>query len=366
MSLIWPTSHVGMLHPFGGARARAQCIEFLRLAEATREGLSYSQAKTLFTDVDQATVETRKSLYEELGLLYVPKGSNSLHLTPVGLQILNLLGTDVPEDASPALRNRVDSLLCWAMAHTQINRPQSLGSPSADSVDRSNCDIRPYATFWQAMLDLGGSVSFEEFHRVIAHTQSAADYPIMLQTILEGRTTGILPAAPLKSSNFGIYWKAHLSVGGAVLNTANELFTFAPNRQDVVTSILDFQLGCEGGNAAIQARPWKDIHEYYSTAGEECPAFIASGQSRVVSIGGEAVVMLKGYSLQRDATGYYVDGGKELCALKISMPCFHNSHPARLLRVDRKSRTNNGDIRIELGLGRPITDPAQLTELWSA
>jgi len=155
MSFVWPTSHVGMVHPLASsARARTQGTWFLRMAEAAERGLSYDETKALFPNVDAATVETRKSLYEEFGLLYVPKYSGTPHLTSVGKQLFTLLGTHPPSDPSEVVRSQVDSLLCWAMSHTQINRPQSLGSPNITEEERADCDIRPYAAFWQAMLEL--------------------------------------------------------------------------------------------------------------------------------------------------------------------------------------------------------------------
>src|SRR5690349_8600349 len=131
MNFVWPTSHVGMLHPLAadGSKAQRQGMWFLQMAELAATGRSYVDAKACFTTVDQAQVETRKSLYEELGLLYVPRNSGKLHLTPVGRQLFELLGTNPPKDPSSELRKQVDSLLCWAMTHTQINRPQSFGSP---------------------------------------------------------------------------------------------------------------------------------------------------------------------------------------------------------------------------------------------
>src|SRR5215469_2851753 len=145
MSFVCPTSHVGMLHPLAaaGSRARAQGASFLQMAEPAAKGLSYAEAKKRFKGVGQSTVETRKSLYEELGLLYVPGGSDTLHLTSVGRQILELVGAKPPEAPSAELRKQVDSLLCWAMTHTQIHRPQALGSPAITAQERSNCEIRP-------------------------------------------------------------------------------------------------------------------------------------------------------------------------------------------------------------------------------
>jgi hypothetical protein len=252
------------------------------------------------------------------------------------------------------------------MSHTQINRPQSLGSPSISAAERTGCDIRPYAAFWQAMIELGGTISFEEFSRVLAHVQKVSDYPAAIDTIRAARTSGTLPAAPEKSGNFGIYWRSHLSVADSVLQIENGIFSFAPERQGIVKSLLQFQMGCEGDDvsAAIRSKPWTDVNDYYSFAGEECPVFIASGQATVVSFGGQPVVMLKGYSLQKDGNGYFVDAGMELCALKLSMPCFHASELHRLLRVDKKAGLADGKVRIRLGLGRPINNSSQLLQLW--
>ena len=368
MNFVWPTSHVGMLHPLAdGLKPRTQGILFLRMAEATQRGLSYGETKTLFPDVDSATVETRKSLYEELGLLFVPKYSGTLHLTSLGKQLYELLGTSPPQNPSVDLRKKVDSLLCWAMSHTQINRPQSLGSPAISPVDRANCDIRPYAAFWQAMIELDGTISFDEFSKVLAHIQTVSEYQAAIQTIRESRQLNVLPDAPEKSGNFGIYWRAHLSVAEQVLQIGNGVFTFVPGRERILKSILQFQKGCEASDStnSIRSNSWNDIYEYYSLVGKECPGFIASGQATVVSFSNQPVVMLKGYSLEKDSDGYYVDAGTELCELKISMPCFHATELGRLLRVDKKHILQNNQLRIRLGLGRPINDSSQLLQLWS-
>lgn len=368
MMFVWPTSHVGMLHPLAamGSKAWKQGTLFLRMAEAADRGVPYNKAKALFEGVDPATVETRKSLYEELGLLYVPKSSGVLHLTIVGKQLLELLGTNPPTDPAAELRKRVDSLLCWAMTHTQINRPQSVGSPAIEEKDRTSCDIRPYAAFWQAMFELDGSITFDEFGSVLAHVHTVDEYPAAVQTILEARKSGKLPRAPEKSGNFGIYWRAHLSVAESVLQITDGVFTFAPEREGIIKSILQFQMGCEGSDvsAAIRSKPWTDVNDYYSFAGQECPIFIASGQVAVVSFGGEPIVMLKGYALNQDAAGYFVEAGMELCALKIRMPCFHRSELGRMLRVDKKVSIGNNRVRIRFGLGRPINNSIQLLQLW--
>ena len=365
---VWPTSHVGMLHPLApaGSRAQEQGLSFLRMAAAASDGVSYAKAKALFTDVDRATVETRKSLYEELGLLYVPRGSDELHLTAVGRQILDLLDVDPPTAPSADLRRQIDSLLCWSMAHTQINRPQSLGSPEIAEKDRAECDIRPYAAFWQAMFTLDGYVTRHEFERVLAHLKTVASFPDAVAMIKEARRSGGLPDAPAKSDNFGIYWRAHLSVANEVLHVEDGVFRFAPKRAGILKYILQFLNGCSDSQElrAPPAKQWQSVHEYFSYAGKAAPNFIASGRATVVAFGGESIVFLRGTALQRDAQGYYLDGGAELCSLLVGTPCFHASETNRMLRVDLKTSTDQGRIRVRFGLGRPINDVRPLLGVW--
>ena len=368
MNFVWPTSHVGMLHPLAktGSRAHKQGKLFMQMARAAYDGRSYATAKELFSDVDPSTVETRKSLYEELGLLYVPNYSGKLHLTSVGGQLFKLLEEYLIKPDED-LHRQVDSLLCWAMTHTQINRPQSLGSPAINSDDRKKCDIRPYAAFWQAMIELDAYISFDEFCKVLAHVQMVSDFPSALKTIRDARGSSVLPNAPNKSGNFGIYWKAHLSVAESVLQFANGVFTFKPNRYNLIKSILHFQRGCDSNDIsnAIKSKSWSNVYEYYSVAGEECPEFIASGQVIVESFGGQKVVILKGYNLEKDTDGYIINAGIELCELKINMPCFHASEQYYLLRVDQKVSIGDKQIQIRFGLGRPINNSTQLLQLWN-
>ena len=278
------------------------------------------------------------------------------------------LRTPPPKNPTVELRNRVASLLCWALTHTQINRPQSLGSPQLSAAVREQCDIRPYAAFWQAMFELDEYITFSEFSRVLAHVQTANGFQTAVQTILESRKSGVLPNAPEQSGNFGIYWKSHLSVASTVLLVSDDVFRFVPERREILRSILQFQMGCEGNDvdAVIRAKPWGDIDEYYAIAGEQCPAFIASGQVRVVAFKSQSLIILKGYTLEREADGsYFVDGDMDLCTLKINMPCFHESELNRLLRVDKKSQIGGNQIRVRFGLGRPLNNASQLLQLWS-
>ena len=142
-----------MLHP-AAARpdGRERTADFVRFAEAARAGVSYSQAKKKFS-IKQSQVETRKSFFEEVGLLFVPYKSDGIVLTDFGSQLYEHIISSSPL-TDMGDRDKATSLLAWALANSQINRPQSPGSPRISKPDRASCDVRPYAVGWQAIHDL--------------------------------------------------------------------------------------------------------------------------------------------------------------------------------------------------------------------
>lgn len=114
MVFVWPTSHVGMMHPASLERpAQARASDFLKMARASLHGMTYKDAKTLLS-CSKNQAETRKSLFEEMGLLYVPYRSDQILLTPVGRQLLDLIEIDpaLPIEGSTAAR--IDAVLIWA------------------------------------------------------------------------------------------------------------------------------------------------------------------------------------------------------------------------------------------------------------
>ena len=231
-----------------------------------------------------------------------------------GNSSLQLLGAQIPlENLRLAyLCKKVDSLLCWAMAHTQINRPQSLGSPAMKARRSRKLRYPPVCGFLAGDVRVRReSITFDEFGQgPRAHVQTVSDFPAAVQTIMAARQTGVmLPPAPEKSGNFGIYWKSHLSVAGAVLQVTDNVFTFAPERQDLLKSILQFHMGNEGNDVslAIRSQSWSDVHGYYAFAGEACPEFIASGLPSTKS-----PESLFEHSLTRLITKVRTEGGKKI------------------------------------------------------
>jgi hypothetical protein len=374
MKFVWPTSHVGMLHPASArAAGRERTADFRVFAKAAVDGLSYTQTKKLF-NIDHAQVETRKSFFEEVGLLFVPHKSDGLVLTAVGAQLYDHLLSSASLEKMVD-RDKATSLLAWALSNSQINRPQSPGSPPISEADRKSCDLRPYAAAWQAINDLGGVLYLHEFMGLLRELHKASDYPACIAAIDAGRRLGTIHIDPsLWSSgkplmNAAIYWKSHLSIAGELLRFDNDdqAFRFVEGRAPVIQAVLDLQRGCGGSKAtAMTARTWNTVYDYYDdVGGRECPPFVASGAPVALDVNGLKITMLKGYEL-RSGKPAYIDGGPELCSLLINTPCFHIDQPKAILRLASKAEIPGGGVRVTLEPGRPIVNGTLLFNHWGA
>ena len=168
-------------HPLGpeGSKQRTQGLAFLRLAEAAQQGTAYNASKALF-DVSTNQVETRQISLRRAWIAIRPACFRHAQANRDWRATLHFfLGTAPTVPAPNQLQLRVDALFCWAMMHCQINRPQSFGTPRLTEQERVACNLRPYAAFWQAVIDLDGFVTMEEFVNVLSETQTATDTNII-------------------------------------------------------------------------------------------------------------------------------------------------------------------------------------------
>lgn len=366
LSFVWPTSHVGMLHPAGGANAKERTREFLSFAASARSGLSYNEAKKELSCSSNAA-ETRKSMFEELALLFVPHGSNQILLTPLGDQLADLLiGWDLDELDGPTAQ-QATALLIWAMCKVQINRPQSRGSPSPSKIDWESCDVKPYAAAWAATNELGGEIQLHEFIGSIRTLHKVSDYDHFINAVRDARSKNVLMATDSQWAKGGdafnpaIYWRSHLSLANQLMDydAVEKTLTTIPAAWDIVCAALQFQSGCDGGiSNAIRAADWADADDYFfNIAGTVCPPFLASGKPSLSSFEGVSLADLRSYDTIEMIPGQYrITGGPELCELPYRQACFHPASPARLLRIDGKQNLLGGAVQIDLGLGRPIAN----------
>jgi hypothetical protein len=355
-----------MLHPAGGAKAKARTREFLSFASSARSGLSYNEAKKKLL-ISSNAAETRKSMFEELALLFVPHRSNQILLTPLGDQLVDLLtGKDIDE-LDGATAQQATALLIWAMCKVQINRPQSRGSPSPTNADWKNCDVKPYAAAWAAANDLGGVIHLHEFIGAIRALHQVSEYDHIVNSVRDARRKNILMATDSQWAQGGdafnpaIYWRSHLSLANQLMdyNAVEQTLTTIPATWDIVRAALQFQSGCDGNiSNAIRAADWTDAEDYFfNIAGTVCPPFLASGKPSLTSFEGVSLADLSSYTaIQLTSGPYRITGGPELCELPYRQACFHPASQARLLRIDEKQKMQDGGVQIDLGLGRPIAN----------
>jgi len=274
MSFVWPTSHVGMAHPLSHEKnAREIGYDFLKMADSALKGVSYSDSKDRL-NISSNQAETRKSLFEELGFLYVPAGSNTIILTAIGQQLFDLLGIKPNFPSSDNLIFQTDKIIIWSLLQVQINRPQSRGSPKPAIEDWQSCDIKPYATFWKAALDLDGYITLPEFFGILRPIKKVEEYPGAIMRIKDARLNKtILFKSKEEYQNRGplmnprIYWNSHLSVGGNLFefDKSREALVLKGNRRDILVRFLDWKPAPPYHNlGVISAKKWTDIHEYYS------------------------------------------------------------------------------------------------------
>lgn len=362
---VWPTSHMGMMHPRGDQRSRSMAEDFMTYAEASEAGVSYNEAKSLLS-VSTNQAETRKSFYEELSLLYVPYGSNTILLTPLGKQLFDLLYGQDFSNLSDDIARQATALIVWAMTQTQINRPQSRGVPRLSTDQWTSCDVRPYAAAWSAMMELDNKLFLHEFMGPLRRLHSVAEFQKVIDEIRLGRMKGRNLANQDEMSgksemNYRIYWKSHLSVAEQVLSwdDSDKAFEFQKQNFDLVSAAIRFQRGCSGNVLqAFQAKPWSNPEDYFMyLTGAACPPFLASGTPSIKVVDGQALADLSACDITKGSTTHFVlTGGADLCNLQLKMPCFHPSSPDRLLRIDAKEQLSQGSIVITLGLGRPIVN----------
>lgn len=373
MTFVWSTSHVGMLYPLksGGKKANAIARDFLVFANASLQGTGYDKSKTLLT-VDSHQAETRKAFFQEIGLLYVLERSNRISLTSVGKQFAELLQSLPRQEETLSAENlmllqqRADALLIWALCNSQLNRPSSFGSPKQSKALLANCTVRPYATFWQALRDLGGYVTTNEFQHGLATIHDVKNYNDVIKQILDSRISKkpILPVANF-TNNYLIYWKSHLTIAEQILIFDGLQFEFLTNKRNIIETILKLRM-CDGESVvtALGSQDWKEEEYYYEeVAGVPCPEFLLRGEFQILDFDKQKIVSLQNYNLERIDHNSLILGGRELCQLPLKAVCFHESEPNHLLRLDAKRVMNDGKVKLLFGLGRPINDLSQLKGL---
>jgi HNH endonuclease len=221
VSFCWYTSFIG--YPdFLAARGRGYDLAqfYRKMVRASRDGVSYSDSKKLFPNLDHAQVETKKAAFQEFGLLYVVPASNTISLTPAGEKVFEL-GSSRDE----ARRNKHDILqtLATALSRYQFRNPQPVGGTRGRVRARST-DVLPYLATWYLLLRLGGVLYSSEFRgtlfglkrmRYLRSTEELIRLSRKNKQVLEDLPH--LPANAGTANNLRIYFWSHVSLDEAIM-----------------------------------------------------------------------------------------------------------------------------------------------------
>jgi hypothetical protein len=240
--------------------------------------MSYQDMKGQFPPLKESSVETRVAAFAETGLLYGRGPSVPVRLTPVGQQLFSLIGSRTALGLAES--RQATALLTWALSNCQIDRPMSPGSPDITKAERKACDVRPYLTVWSLMLDLDGMLYMHEFLGPVRQLQKIADYDSCVARISASRMAGTTFPNPQSGAagtlaNASIYWRSRLSVAGQLLrfDSRRRRLVFAPGGESIVEAVLEAHGANDGsGPAAIAARPWTTLEQYFDFAGDSCSA----------------------------------------------------------------------------------------------
>jgi len=223
MNFCWFTSFIGYPNFFestGHAHELAQV--FLKLAEASTAGKTYSESKSLFPSLDHAQVETKKAAFQEYGLLYVVPRSDTITLTPLGAEIVTLAPR--PNEAK---RNRDSILLslCSALSRYQFDNPSPVGGRRYSARSGSS-DVLPYLVLYYLLQRLTFLTTSELMGSVFG-LQNMNDLITLEHEIEERRASGVafpplsaLPANQGTAQNLKIYLMSHSSLDGELTRSS--------------------------------------------------------------------------------------------------------------------------------------------------
>jgi hypothetical protein len=312
MSFCWFTSSIGYPNFFNQQSDAYELAKvFFKFSEASLSGKSYSQAKSLFTDIGYHQVETKKAAFQEYGLLYVVPSSDNITLTPLGHQI-----HDMCSDPKVGLENRRTVLLALsrALSRYQFNNPFPVGG-NRHKKEMQSSDVLPYLSCYYLMLKLDGIITTSEIRGALFGLQYMSDLRKLESSIQSHRKSGHrftdlpnLPSDPRTADNRKIYFISHLSLDNELMKatTANlygqveQAYEVTESGLGIIESVLDEQWPewQSGASVAPRAREYKSIEQYFSEGvGQVCPLNVIEADAMTMR---KRDVLISEYVLDQD------------------------------------------------------------------
>ena len=156
MGTFWRVASLGYPNPFGDDNARRSWAIFRSFAQhdSYRAVKDHWSSSAVTKKISAHSVETRKSSFEEFGLLYVLSGSDAIVITPGGEQLLA---------AAEALNERD---FAWVGINLLMRFPLQ-GPPRSRASSNVASDFPIYQFLYTALCELENFVWMEELIRVL-------------------------------------------------------------------------------------------------------------------------------------------------------------------------------------------------------
>ena len=299
MPFCWFTSFLGFPNFLAdNGRGEELANIFITLAGAVDAGVSYTDAKRLFPNLNAHQVETKKAAFQEYGLMFVVPRSDVLSLTPLGRQVYELA-----QAAQGGESNRRPMLLALShgLSRYQFNNPFPVGGTSAFARERAaSTDVLPYLACYYLLHRLDGVLCASELRGSIFSLQRMSNLRRVETAIRHAREIRRpfrevpgLPANRGTADNLKIYFMSHLGLDWEIMQETDaaqfyggvdQAFELTQLGYEITESILDNEWN-DWRRTSTQvpaSRRFADIITYFTEGvGRICPVAVLNADENL-------------------------------------------------------------------------------------
>jgi hypothetical protein len=378
MTNYWRVASYGYPNPFGSKLALRSWAIFISFVNNG----SYKAVKDHWLSQESAerlsahAVESRKSSFEEFGLLYVLSGSDRIVITPGGRQLL------------AAAESGSQQQFAWVAVNLLMRFPLQ-GPPRSKVTSNAASDFPIYNFLYAAFCELQNFVWFEELIRVLGRVTSLPEAQEAIELVRNLRTgaatTDNLPAMPdLKGAYYNSMNQVlnHIGIAGLILSSERSSSPYRSelHRKDTLLSsyseLVRLAIGeggvnradddCAGSDQFIGRMPvvpiFHDEDQYFAYLGAPVPdmhaARIAVEESLPqVLFGQENVSVLTEHVHYETGDNAIIGEVATLCRVSRGQRLLLSHDAEWTYKVRDKQRIEGGKIQVQIVRSKPISNP---------
>lgn len=385
MADYWRVNSYGYPNPFSDDVKHVQAWQTL---ETFYEYTSYASLKKYWSSstapraLSSHAVESWKATFEEFGLLYVPRGSDQIRVTPAGHQFR----------AAAVEQNQVQWV--WIGLNLILRYPLR-GPRGSRKGEQGDSDLLPYWYLYAAMRELSNYIWFAEIERVIGTTIRREDAAAAVRLVKRLRAGEVdISSVPLPVSNRrGQFYNSlnqvpnHASLGYTIFDKTSAVAHYdeprGERRHELVSRwlpLLDLALGntvsstedadCSDSGAFIERMPSApdfggDEDAYFEYLGAAVgPVEEVAGASegpRLMPFGqGTVAVLRPGADYTAQGDDVIVGPIGCVCRLAREQRVILAHDLSRTYKVLDKHRRTDGLVEVRVRRARPISDPTPI------